>query len=622
MSVVVFSGTIIDIIRINLAEQKVEGALYSASRSVLAAYNKELINEYGIFGVSDSNGSMKEDLYKYIMLNLSEKHHGFRVTQFELDPHKLQVIPVENLASKDSIKQQILEYMKYRAPINITEGVIDKIKAAKLDKSMEYSEKAAAYRKKSEMIKGKLNNLNNKIKQAADNLINISEHELESTLGSLTELKSLVDTFANAEGPKLLEDFKNDSQALKDFALSNNLEAVDNSEFSEVLTSSAELKGDIDDVIARIRETKALVDDLKAEISRIASDSQRDTEEKVSIICGLQSQIDILISNLKNSLRDKGIDLIKLSEIQNSEPEHKPDRTSLFNEKLNYIKNNLLSKSISESMLLSETEFQNQNADAYYLNEIYKSLGVTQKISAEESEKENDNIIAYFRSLMAAIGNAAADARDKLYTIEYAMDKFTFLTSKTVRDHYFRKGEIEYIISGKDVPFNSIYNSELVVISDVISKIWFLRFSIDSISHFARSKIPHPLPRLGWALVEGAIDAALEMIYLIDGDYVSVCPGVDHVKLRYSDHLRLLLLMQSEDETIRKIQQLIQVNMITKTNSKYPEFSLTNCSTVIKVEAEVRLKLIFIPLFGLDKLGYKSLNNGCYVFSKSFYSGY
>ncbi len=654
MVMVMLTGTIIDIIRIVAAERDFDSAVSASARSVLASYNQELAGEYGLYGVdTKAKEELKKEFFRYINLNLNKKVNGILYTSYEISYEKLELEGMLSLINQDELKQQILEYMKYRAPINITEGIISKLKEARLDKSFEFAQGASDARKKTEMIKGKVKALNSKIDDVGKKLIAASENELSEILEGLTNIKDLSEGLYGDDGKKLLEEIETLEKSLEDIAGQNGYENIEPGKLSEAIRSAVSIGEQLEAVIDKVNEIKSAIDGLKVELVALESElemlmqelkaelennkdklpegeqsaRQKELEKeagnKANAIELIKSRIDMLMSDMKRFYKESPLSTIKLNDSMGTPPSNSSDKTNALSEKLDDIKKKLTPKVISRELLINEGELKAASeAQSSFESDLYMTLGTYEGIKKSDKERENDNVLAFFKRLISSINDTSRGARDKLYIIEYAMDKFTFLTSKTPRAHFFKKGEVEYIISGSDIPYNSLRNNELLVITDVLSKIWFLRFSIDSISHFVKSKIPHPIARLGWSLLEGAIDATSEMIYLLNGDYIDLLPGMNNIKLRYSDHLRMLLLLQSEDETLRKIQQLIQVNTINVAGAVGSDFRLGDCSTSIKASCEVKVKLLFLPLLKLDTLGVKGFSGDSYIMSKSIIIGY
>ena len=207
--------------------------------------------------------------------------------------------------------------------------------------------------------------------------------------------------------------------------------------------------------------------------------------------------------------------------------------------------------------------------------------------------------------------SALSATSEKIFLIEYIMNKYTFVTSQTPRERVLNKGEVEYILYANDLkkPYDKVDNSQIVLISKALSQVWIIRFSIDAIDKFVTSSIAYPPYRIGWSLVEGAYDASSDVYRMLKGETIKLFPHCEApIQLKYSDHLRLILLMKSEDEILRKVKELMQAEISSPT--------LSNYSTKIKVSGAVKINLLFIPVFQVDKLFPNSFVNGQYIIKK------
>ena len=132
MSIIIFAGTIIDIVRIAAADRKVQSVLNSSARSVLAGYDSELVGSYGIYGINAAADSINDEFYRYLSVNLAQHHEGIRLTDIKVDREDAEIQGMDSLIKDEIFKRQIQEHMKYRTPISITENLIEQLKNIKL----------------------------------------------------------------------------------------------------------------------------------------------------------------------------------------------------------------------------------------------------------------------------------------------------------------------------------------------------------------------------------------------------------------------------------------------------------------------------------------------------------
>ncbi len=122
-------GTFTDGARLRLAHSHVQRANKSALSSVLANYNNELKDEYGLFGVYLDEDSIQEIFEEYFCKNLGIVGEGKSMYDFCIDDIKLD--NPYSLENKDVFDKQVMEFMKYRAPLELANELIEKVKGIK-----------------------------------------------------------------------------------------------------------------------------------------------------------------------------------------------------------------------------------------------------------------------------------------------------------------------------------------------------------------------------------------------------------------------------------------------------------------------------------------------------------
>lgn len=122
-----FNAVLIDYARIQASKRQTDAAVQAAVRSVLAAFDQELQGKYGLFGVKESE--VKELFEQIIEENLNKPEDGgFQLITPELLQGSAQMVETGDLGNHVILQQQILEDMKYKAPIEITLNMLDKFK--------------------------------------------------------------------------------------------------------------------------------------------------------------------------------------------------------------------------------------------------------------------------------------------------------------------------------------------------------------------------------------------------------------------------------------------------------------------------------------------------------------
>ncbi len=118
-----FNAVLIDYARIMSAEQQSEYALQSAVRSAMASYDNDL-RDYGLFGV---DGNAIESEYQDLLetnIEATSNDEAFSFTDPNVESASIDFS--RELADKDILEHQILEEMKYKAPVEIAKELIEK----------------------------------------------------------------------------------------------------------------------------------------------------------------------------------------------------------------------------------------------------------------------------------------------------------------------------------------------------------------------------------------------------------------------------------------------------------------------------------------------------------------
>ncbi|HWR61223.1 MAG TPA: pilus assembly protein TadG-related protein [Clostridia bacterium] len=666
MTLVIFAGVVIDISRITAAERKVQGVLNSSARSVLAGYDRELVGGYGIYGINAASDSLKNDFFRYLSVNLEERHRGISFLNIEVSREDIDIRGMDSLLGEEPFKRQVQEYMKYRTVINASEALIEQLKSLKLDKRVDFAKSERTTRGTARELRAKISAVNAKLSSAKKKLADLSAEKLEDIKKELSEALSLSGLIYGGNGG-LLEEYndsiadstikagegdciENQSQEFASIQAENEelSQALQSyiSEVSRTYTIVKPLQKELDSLKKELSDLKDELSDLKDELSELEEEEGGSSGKRGRLkdeINEVEEEIDEVrdrISMLESRIEDELEKLKeKLSEIPLKGYSLKDEAVELAGTKLEELKASIgrIKREIEASLLrrlepewmIGAGEFEAASlVSGGDFGEMNENIGSDVSIGEEEAEESNNRLMENLEKLSEAVKSAASGAVEKVNTIEYVMDNFTFLTSKTERGHYFRKGEVEYIIGGAEAEAGSrVEASEYYVVTRVFLQVWALRFAIDTIDDFVRSAIVSPPQRLAFALAEGAVDSCADMLDMMNGEGVPICPkSFTGVKLKYSDHLRILLLLKPEQEILRKARQLMQVNIrqVVDAETGLPRsaFRLGDYSTVIEASVKAKVNLFFFPVLKVDRLMPGSFENGKYVVYKKIYVGY
>ena len=220
---------------------------------------------------------------------------------------------------------------------------------------------------------------------------------------------------------------------------------------------------------------------LREEMDRL---EVRDDIDKVKDkIMQLESQIDEEISGLKVKLGETALEGYFL-EPEIVEIDKKAEDLKEFIGKTKEDIEKALLRKLEKDWLIAPEEFEDSSIiTGDNLEEMDENAYFSLSIQEEEAEKRNNEILRIAERLSDAVKDAASSALEKINTVEYVMDKYTFLTSRTKRNHYFSKGEVEYIISGPDIneEYSQIKNTEYYIVTKVLLQVWALRFALNTV---------------------------------------------------------------------------------------------------------------------------------------------
>lgn len=698
------SGILVDASRIYVADRKTESALNAAARSVAASYNPDLTGEYGIFAIDIMSHPAKyrDEFIKYMNLNLKE-NSNFNYIDYYIVKNKenTYIEGFENLDNDNCFKEQVLDYIKYRAPATITENMVSRLNGTGLFRKLELSKKEKIVRKKRKELKKGINKVNQEIKEVKVCNIGDDIKKVKKIVTKLENIKKLTRSIKEPlnEYDKVksdLEDYIKESKMNNSGTQMNN---SDTSEFDGILNESERLNREVEkhksrinhivkeinqlherinilrirrkDMIREKEEIKADIADTQSDINtlillqneinimkkrvadikmKILSADEKDKSilenelaemeimvKERTILIENRSEIEVMKQELnkliiqKNEVEhdincieeriedvDKKIEekfndckIMNLGEIETKEPENLKEEKPVDNgEKVQIecLRKNIMQKKGKFLNTISE-EWHFEQENIISREKEIEMEDITVSYSERRAEKENDNLMKFVENL----GNILECGLEKIYIVEYIMERFAYYTSQKGRGHFFHRSEVEYILWGEKTQIENIIKS--------VKNICFMRFALNTIDNFATSKNPHPVFRLLYSIGEGLIQACSDTCKLFGGQRIAVCPSVQSIKVNYPDHLRIYLLLQSisgEKSLLDSIRQLIYVN-IRQSN---PDFNLSRCSTLIHCAADVRINLWFLPLLHLDRVGIDNINNGEYVIRKETYIAY
>ncbi|MEN8908262.1 MAG: hypothetical protein ABF289_20085, partial [Clostridiales bacterium] len=195
-SMVALTGVIIDASRIRSGEANVDSAVDVAANSMLAQYDQQLKEFFGLMALSESDSEkLAEDFKYYInrtlmvdglkddkamtsdswdrfqsLLGQNDKQKGKGYLDiYDFTSPEVEIEPLYSLAEADVLRNQIVDHMKFRAPMSLGEEIIDKINALK-----GYQKQTETFEKKLDIDK-EIGKIDDDLKDLGDLIRNVNK---------------------------------------------------------------------------------------------------------------------------------------------------------------------------------------------------------------------------------------------------------------------------------------------------------------------------------------------------------------------------------------------------------------------------------------------------------------
>lgn len=472
------------------------------------------------------------------------------------------------------------EIEKLKSEVNDIETTI-KDKAAKLEAAINAYKLAVSARESSEQ---KLSNKKDELK------INEKEQRKAAAEADLSDFNRRLNEFLS--GLTLSDQESADFNSFK-AAVDTNNAAVENGIYQNYIYD-ANMRKLFDDYRTSVSKTREL-ESLNQVINQNRSDIavyEQDVAAKKSVEESKKSDVE----RIRNELKDTAN---KLKTIQKPHLEDVPIKA---------LKVSVKSTLDSDSTIIGRVKnFISQMTETMPPIATGNDGEATNEKGVIKSIKRTIDDFNAFTEMLSSIENV----RDQLFYIDYIMGKCTYLTSQSEKAHFFNYAEVEYIIFGHDTQVANVLSA--------LTSIYLMRFAINTVNYFVTSADPELISRIVYALGRGAAQSLLDLKDMIVVDLggeeakgCALCPSVDTIRLTYSDHLRLLLILKSKN-ALKGLEAtmnatLVNENKVSGTRSYYTE---------AEANVEVEVNLILIPAFtDILPLGDR-FKNGKYVIKDS-----
>lgn len=205
-----------------------------------------------------------------------------------------------------------------------------------------------------------------------------------------------------------------------------------------------------------------------------------------------------------------------------------------------------------------------------------------------------DRLLETCEGLITLVTDPEAAGEAMLFT-DYVFGNFTFLTTQTIRDsRHFQVAEIEYILQGND--------SQAKCVTSTLMEITTLRLLINWIDYMTTTHSPEIISRMVIALGRAAIRTAQDMasmIFTLDSAESASCalsPSFSKVRLTYSDHLRLAMMLRAIGDSGRQTMMGRVLKMMEDTYEVQGWGDLSTRQTRVQAEVTVEVDLVMLTL--------------------------
>ncbi|MDF2521832.1 MAG: hypothetical protein K0R84_2460 [Clostridia bacterium] len=359
-SVILLSGILMDIVRIRTAEVQLRRAVNTAAESALAGYHTKLKEDYGLFALHNNDSVQLEEtirsyLGKNLLLESEKKSSGDSAYSFlkgivinneykdvkfldiyDYRIEAIETVPIYNFTENEITRKQIDEYMKYRAPAQFAENLMEKLEyVSSTEKLTDAYKQKTAIEKKLDKVEKALGKLQKEI----DAINSFNKNDFENKPGSnslvqsyieLEIKKSVYKAYSNVEID--ISESKEDKEKARELVQyarelyqdaareAQDIEERLNEEVTDRITAVQNAERNIHDIQVLVSAARSEIETLRRSINKQEEGAQSDikitaaleadiekwewlldTENSNSIITKLESNMELII-NIKSKL--------------------------------------------------------------------------------------------------------------------------------------------------------------------------------------------------------------------------------------------------------------------------------------------------------------------------------
>lgn len=618
-AILLLNAVLIELARVKIAERQTEAALHAAMRSVLSSYDSSL-HDYGLFGISSAADG--ERIFKHVLERSFSQvnEQSFQLMLPHWDEQSSELSHRFTLGYSPLFKQQILEEMKYKAPIEFTLGILDKFEKTDLNEQME---EASEFTKNADhierLIQRRDNNLilaweqtkrmlgpsgtmadyhtqySNRLQQLNNLAVQIgnrSRSQIESQLLALQMMEPNEGTQAAIVALMQWLD-----RIIQYQSLTAELHWISEMDLGELFI----IQESIEQYLDRAQEINGQINeqlDLMLEKETTGEESIQHTAlEMVEYIQRIENSFFVqykvgisnaigLFSGFANQLdfgalstgRDFTVRYDRLISANSAYATAAQSHySSLYHNEEERVRRQAELQDLKDEQrgrigqVLAEikelfAKCDGNDAVIYsQLNHKVQSYKEYNQLQSEEDDvavrelDDPDELGLSAMNLMDDFRLSLLHYRDKAYVNEYALTKFNHRTSDHIDVQKLKDQEAEYILYG----LNSCFLNHSAAYAEIFS----IRLAIRTMEvllnpNKAMLRSGSPLLSLLWAIAEGTVLAFKDMKNLTDGKEVRLSDKLpEQITLNYEDYLRIFMIIHGREQNMLiRMQALIDLN--------------------------------------------------------------
>ncbi|GAB2724124.1 hypothetical protein ACFQWB_12710 [Paenibacillus thermoaerophilus] len=642
----VLMGVLIDTVRIQLAGMQSERALKTALRSALASFDTGL-QQYGLFATTEPKASIQAEAADTMKRNLSGHVSGKSVIDTRLE--KFGTIAARYpLADHDIFKRQILETMKYRAPIEFARSVVEPF--AGLSDALAA---AQTFQNTTDTLENRLQEREKLLDDAWEQTMELQKTARlaeQNAAATESELEAISNRIRQAQEERASIGFPTDPEQAAEAARARQaldaeiaaLAEASNRSRRNGIETALRSKQDMEARRQAVREAVEAARSKEGEMEQLASKARENpklasigaqdafvqlplhgTDYYDSYLSGVDAAVLRMTSldpgasweQCRAAAEGARSDADRFVAGRQRTEEERKRQTAEAKRKTNEAKEK--GKAVQEEVRKAHQSGCSKTDHPLFLKLAAPGSGLFAKYVQynEQMEADRKNKDPLEAAPESGVRETLAHAnrmesfllslRDELYVNEYALTYFNYRTigfdlasDKAERlsapdTHRLEKQEAEYILYGAPSCHLNVHAA--------YGEIFLFRTAIRTAEALADPKVRaagagSPILMFAAALLQGLEKAKPDTDDLIAGKSVPLGGEWVNVPWTYKDHLRLFYLFHSGDVgVLSRMQALIELNEST---------DLTKAYTYIQGDATTSVKPWFLPQAA------KALQNG------------